>query len=299
MSELRAWVNGRLVGATEPALAVTDRGFQLGDGVFETLRVRRGVAIELDLHLRRLRDGLAVLQIPLLLDDTALAAAISETVESNAPDDAAVRVTVSRGAPLGRGLLPAGWHDLSPTVVVQAWPHHGAPPALAAQGLRLVTSAARRDPSHPLASVKTISRADHVLAKLEAAQAGADDTLVLNLDGNIAEATTANIAALVAEPDGSPAILTPPIAAGILPGTTRDWLLSPAGAADLGLPAREALLTREALLAASEVLLCSSVAGFVGVVAIDGVPIAGGRPGPWVARLRDAREAWIRRQAGG
>src|SRR5450756_2731721 len=54
-----AWVNGRLMPADAPALPVADRGFQLGDGVFETLRVRRGVAIELDLHLRRLREGLA------------------------------------------------------------------------------------------------------------------------------------------------------------------------------------------------------------------------------------------------
>ena len=94
-------------------------------------------------------------------------------------------------------------------------------------------------------------------------------------------------------------VLTPPLAAGILAGTTRDWLLRPEGAAALGLVASEAWLTPADLLAADEVLLCSSVAGFQPVVSLDGVPIGGGVPGPWAARLRAAREAWIVAVSGG
>jgi branched-chain amino acid aminotransferase len=304
MSELRAWVNGRLVGADERVLTVTDRGFQLGDGVFETLRVRRGVPIELDLHLRRLRDGLDALEIPLEIPEADLAEALAAVVSANAPADAAVRITVTRGAPAARGLLPPSFRELVPTVVIQAWPRHDPPAELLEGGLRLATVSGRRDPASRLASVKTISRADHVLAKLEATRAGADDALVLTLDGHVAEATTANIARIagdLARPaaGGGPELRTPPLAAGILAGTTRDWLLSPAGAAGLGLPTSEADLLPADLLAADEVLLCSSVAGFVAVVAIDGQAIGGGRPGAWAARLRDAREAWIREQAGG
>src|SRR5674476_1174343 len=81
-----AWVDGRLVPADAPVLPVADRGFQLGDGVFETLRVRRGVAIELDLHLRRLREGLAVLEIRLPWSDAEMAGAIAATVAINAPE---------------------------------------------------------------------------------------------------------------------------------------------------------------------------------------------------------------------
>ncbi len=289
-----AWVDGRLVAADEPALRVGDRGFQLGDGLFETLRVRRGVAIEIGLHLARLREGLGILAIPMPLSDRELAAGIAAVVAANAPADAAVRITVSRGAPVGRGLLPAGWRELAPTVVVQAWPHVPVAADVLARGVRAVIATGRRDPAHPLASVKTTSRADHVHAKLEAERAGADDAITLTTDGHVAEATTANVAMLVGK-----RVLTPPLAAGILAGTTRDWLLRPEGAAALGLAAEEAWVTPGDLLAADEVLLCSSVAGFQPLVALNGAPIAGGVPGPWSARLRAAREAWIVAASGG
>ncbi len=289
-----AWVDGRLVTADRPTLLVGDRGFQLGDGLFETLRVRRGVAIEIGLHVARLRDGLGVLAIPMPLSDEELAAAIAAVVAANAPGDAAVRVTVSRGVPVGRGLLPSGWRELVPTVVIQAWPHVPVAAEALARGVRAVIATGRRDPAHPLASVKTISRADHVHAKLEAERSGADDAITLTIDGQVAEATTANVALIIGKQ-----LLTPPLAAGILAGTTRDWLLRPEGAAALGLAASEAWITPHDLLAADEVLLCSSVAGFQALVALDGGPIAGGVPGPWAGRLREAREAWIVAASGG
>ena len=290
----RAWLDGRLVAAGSPALVVGDRGFQLGDGLFETLRVRRGVAVEIGLHLARLREGLDVLAIRMPHSDQELASAISAVVAANAPGDAAVRITVSRGAPTGRGLLPAGWRELAPTVVIQAWPHVPVAPEVLARGVRAVVATGRRDPDHPLASVKTVSRADHVHAKLEAERTGADDAITLTIDGHVAEATTANVALIVGA-----RVLTPPLAAGILAGTTRDWLLRPDGAAALGLVASEAWITPDDLVAADEALLCSSVAGFQALVALDGAPIGGGVPGPWAARLRAAREAWIVAVSGG
>ena len=289
-----AWVDGRLMPADAPALPVADRGFQLGDGVFETLRVRRGVAIELDLHLRRLREGLAVLEIRLPWSDAEMARAIAATVSINAPEDAAVRVTVSRGAPPARGLLPAGWHDLRATLVVQAWPHAGAAATLLERGVRAIVSTARRDPASPLAGVKTVSRADYVWTKLEADRAGADDAISLTLDGHVAEATTASLALVIGD-----ALRTPPLAMGVLAGTTRDWLLGVDGAAAVGLAAGEAAFGLEELLGADEAILCSSVAGIVPLVEVDGRSIGDGRPGAWARRLRDAREAWIVAHSGG
>jgi len=289
-----AWVDGQLVAADEPALLVGDRGFQLGDGLFETLRVRRGIAIEQELHLARLREGMEILAIPMPWSDTELAAGIASVVASNAPGDAAVRLTVSRGAPTGRSLLPSGWRELRSTVVIQAWPHVPLAAEVLARGVRTVVASGRRDPAFPLASVKTTSRADHVHAKLEAERAGADDAITLTLDGHVAEATTANVAIVVGQ-----RVLTPPLAAGILAGTTRDWLLRPEGAAALGLSAAEAWFTPDDLLAADEAMLCSSVAGFQPIVSLDGAPIAGGAPGAWAGRLRAAREAWIVEVSGG
>ena len=283
-----AWVNGRLLPAGAPALPVADRAFQLGDGVFETLRVRRGVPIELDGHLRRLHAGLDTLTIRLDWSDAEIAAAIAETVARNAPADAAVRVTVSRGAPESRGLLPAGWRDAHATLVVQAWPNAGVPAQVLERGLRAIVSTARRDPSSPLAGVKTVSRAEYVWAKLEADRAGVDDAISLTLDGHVAEATTASLAVVM----GS-ALRTPPLSTGVLAGTTRDWLLSADGAAAIGLDTGEAAFGLDELLGADEAILCSSVAGILPLVEIDGRPVGKGRPGPWARRLRDAREAWI------
>lgn len=289
-----AWVDGRLQPADAPALPVADRAFLLGDGVFETLRVRRGVPIELHGHLRRLRAGLATLEIPLAWSDADVAAAITATVAVNAPADAAVRITVSRGAPASRGLLPAGWRDIRATLVVQAWPNPGVPAALLERGVRAIVSTARRDPAGPLAGVKTVSRADYVWTKLEADRAGVDDAISLTLDGHVAEATTASLALVIGD-----ALRTPPLATGVLAGTTRDWLLGVDGAAAVGLAAGEAAFGLEELLGADEAILCSSVAGIVPLVEIGGRSIGDGRPGAWARRLRDAREAWIVAQSGG
>jgi branched-chain amino acid aminotransferase len=286
-----AWVDGRLVPAGEPHLSAFDRGFQLGDGVFETLRARGGRTAELDAHLARLERSATGLGIA-LPEGTgpAVTAAIAELLAAEGlagPDgDAAIRITVSRGVFTGRGLLPPAG-QVRPTIVVQAWPVLPPPPGHLAQGLHLVPSAVRRDPSSPLAALKTTSRADYVFARLEARAAGADDALFLTTDGRLSEATTANIF-LVSGTE----LATPSLDCAILPGTTRDWILGWAGRS--GLQAIEAHLAPADLAAADEAFLSSSVAGILPVTRFAGRPIGGGRPGPWTRRARDEREAFIR-----
>ena len=106
--------------------------------------------------------------------------------------------------------------------------------------MSVIVSALRRDPGSPTAGVKSTSRADSVYAKLEAQRRGADDAIFLTLDGDVSEATTANVFAVRGDE-----LATPPLSAAILPGTTRTWLV--ANAARLGLRLREArLLPRRA-----------------------------------------------------
>lgn len=291
-----AWLDGRLVDAHIPQLLLSDRGFQLGDGVFETARARRGVVIELDEHLERLGQSADALDIELPFDDDALVSAIAALlaaegldghgVDGAEPGDAALRITVSRGATDSRGLLPAGLASVRPTVAVQAWSY--APPAddLVRRGVRVIASAVRRDPGSPLAGLKSTSRADHVFARLEAARADADDALLLTADGAISEATAANVFVVAGATLG-----TPPTTAGILVGTTRTWLLRHAPA--LGLEAAEVDLRPAHLLAADEAFLTSSVAGIVPLTSYEGRPIGSGRPGPRTMALRAAREEWI------
>ncbi len=284
------WVNGQILPADAAHVSAFDRGFQLGDGVFETLRARGGRVTELAEHLARLRhsaDGLKIALHPRA--EERLFAGIAELLAAESlgsPEgDAAVRITVSRGRFLGRGLLPGV--PAPPTIVIQAWPVVPPPAGHLERGLHLVSSAVRRDPASPLAALKTTSRAEYVFARLEARAAGGDDALFLTLDGHLSEATSANLFTLSGRRLG-----TPSLDCAILPGTTRSWMLAWAGR--VGLQPFEGRLTQDDLAAADEAFLSSSVAGILPVTRFDGRPIGAGAPGPWTARARSDREAFIR-----
>jgi len=284
------WVDGQLVVADAAHLSAFDRGFQLGDGVFETLRARGGRPTELPEHLARLHRSADGLAIPLATDsDAVVAAGIADLLTAEGLDgstaDASIRITVSRGVFFGRGLLPPDEHP-APTIVVQAWPVPATPAAHLERGLHLVPSAVRRDPENPLAALKTISRADYVYARVEARNAGADDALFLTTDGFLSEATSANVFLVRGNE-----LATPSLACAILPGTTRSWILR--WAVGAGLQATEAWLTTRDLVEADEAFISSSVAGILPVTKFDGTPIGDGTPGQWTLRARADREAFI------
>jgi branched-chain amino acid aminotransferase len=295
------WVDGELVAADARHLSAFDRGFQLGDGVFETLRVRAGRPTELAEHVARLELSAAGLDITLPAGAAGtLAAGIEDLLAADGlagpNSDASVRITVSRGAFRGRGLLPPD-ETVAATMVIQAWPVVPAPADHLERGLHLVASAIRRDPANPLVALKTTSRADYVYARLEARRAGADDALFLTLDGHLSEGTTANIFLIRGTAIGTAALpssvelVTPSLDCAILAGTTRSWLL--AWGARVGLRVSEGRLTPGDLAAANEAFLSSSVAGVLPVTAFAGSPIGDGRPGRWTRMARADREAMI------
>jgi branched-chain amino acid aminotransferase len=290
----RVWIDGRLMAADAPVLTAFDRGFQLGDGVFETLRARGGRPTELAEHAARMRESAEGLAIELPDDlEGRLAAAIDELLRAEGlagPEgDASVRITISRGPFYGRGLLPPDERP-SPTIVVQAWPVVAPPADHLERGLHLVPSRVRRDPENPLNALKTTSRADYVFARVEARSAGADDALFLTVDGYLSEATSANLFVV-----RRGELATPSLASAILAGTTRSWILR--WGASVGLPPHEGLLTTRDLHEADEAFLSSSVAGILPVTRFAGEPIGDGRPGAWTLRARADREAFIRGEA--
>ena len=291
-----AWVDGVLLAADARHISAFDRGFQLGDGVFETLRAAGGRVTELAEHTARLRgsaDGLAI-ELPNDLE-TRLATGIDNLLAAEGlggPNgDASVRITVTRGPWMSRGLLPAPDERLTATIVIQAWPVTAAPGTTPAHGISAVSSRVRRDPGNPLATLKTTSRADYVYAKLEARRAGADDALFFTVDGHLSEATSANVFLIRRAADGVLELATPSLTCAILAGTTRSWILR--WAASVGLRPHEGQLTRADLAAAEEVFLTASVAGVVPVVRLDGQLVGDGQPGPWTLRARANREAYI------
>lgn len=308
-SDRHVWIDGALQPADARHLSAFDRGFQLGDGVFETLRARGGRPTELNEHLERLRRSADGLDIELEAGTEAriaegIGALLAADGLAGQEGDASIRITVSRGAITARGLLPL--EHVTPTIVIQAWPVPPPPADHLERGLHLAVSSVRRDPESPLAALKTTSRADYVFARLEARRAGADDALFLTIDGHLSEATSANVF-LVRTAGGAkgagvptsagPELATPALGCAILPGTTRTWLLG--WAATAGLTPVEGWLTAADLAAADEAFLCSSVAGVLPVTRFDGQPIGTGAPGPWTLRARAAREAFIRGEPAG
>ena len=202
------WVDGRLLPADGPHLSVFDRGFQLGDGIFETLRARGGRPPSSPSTSPGCAGPPPASTSPSPTTSTTLVATgIADLLAADGLDgpdgDASVRITVSRGPFRARGLLPPDEPSRA-TIAIQAWPVVPPPADHLERGLHLVASAVRRDPANPLATLKTTSRADYVYARLEARRAGADDALFLTIDGHLSEAHDAPTSSWSAGPPTGP-----------------------------------------------------------------------------------------------
>lgn len=203
------WLDGALRPAAEARVDPTDRGFTLGDGLFETIAVRDGAGLRMAAHCARLRTGAALLGLPVTLSDDALAEAVTATATANGLRDAAVRLTLSAGAG-PRGLLRPD--PVRPTLLLTAAP---LPPPQPAARLTVARGTCRNERS-PLSRIKSTNYLDSILARREAAAAGADDAVMLNTQGRVAEATAANIFLQL-----DCGWVTPPIEEGALPGVMR------------------------------------------------------------------------------
>ena len=279
------WIDGRPSPAEGPHLSALDRGLLLADGVFETMRAHRGRIFRLDRHLDRLHGALAAIEIPA---PSAIRRWIDAALAATRPDDAAVRLTVTRG--LGAGVAPP-LPAPSPTVVLSVQPMPAFPARLYDEGLSAVVASGRRNQRAMTNGLKTLAYGDAVAAMIEARRAGADEALFLDTDDHCSEASASNLFALV---DG--ALVTPPVSCGALPGITREAVCELASR--LGVPTSERPLALAELQGAGEAVLTSSLRGLAPLVRVDGRAIGAGTPGPVTRALRDAYQALVLRECG-
>ncbi len=261
---MTVWCNGQLLSTEGARIDPRDRGFTLGDGLYETIRVHGGRLLRLDRHFARLGEGLRLLDIRLKVDENALTGAMLSVLKADSlTDDAVLRLTVSRGvAARGMAVDPTA----RPTVVISAAPYTPPPPARV-----MVATVTRRNAASPTSRVKTTSCLDSILARQEAARNGVDDAILLNGEGWVAEATAANIFAVI---DG--VLMTPPIRDGALPGVMRAAVMS-------HLPLGECSLSVDDLARAGEIFLTSSL-GIRPVTAFESMQLP---LGPTAARLME------------
>jgi branched-chain amino acid aminotransferase len=274
------YVNGTIRPADQAVVPVFDHGFLYGEGIYETLRTYGREPFLFDRHVARLRHSAALMALPVPFTDEELDRRVRETmVAQPVPGELYIRILLTRGVgelSYDPAVCPA------PTLVIIVKPL--APPDARTfrDGVRLSIVSLRRN--HPDALnpvIKSNNLLNNALAMQEAIRRGADEALMLNQAGEIAECSQSNVFLVL---DG--AIATPPISAGLLPGVTRQFVLDLSG--EIGVPAREATLTPADLARAGEVFITGTTREITPVRAIDERVIGSGRPGPITLRLLSA-----------
>ncbi|MFO0694232.1 MAG: aminotransferase class IV [Polyangiales bacterium] len=271
-------IDGRICAANEARVSVLDHGLLYGDGVFEGIRVNAGAVFRLDDHLRRLEIGAAAIGLALPGGVARMREIVLSTCRAHGRDDAYIRLVVTRGeGPLG--VDPTTCKD--PVTICIVSDITLFPAEKRARGLDMITASNRKPgPDQLDPRVKSLNYLNSVLAKRESRLRGADEALVLNVRGLVAEAAVANV--FVAQRGE---LLTPPTTDGALGGITRRSVLELA--ARLGVPAREASLSRFDLLEADECFLTGTGARIVPVATLDGVTIGTGER-PLMRRIDEA-----------
>lgn len=266
-----AWVNGRLLtDPAEPAIAVLDHGFTVGDGVFEAVKIVDGVPFALTRHLRRLGESARGLGLP-QPEDAALRAAIGEVLAANPLPLGRLRITWTPGiAPPGSGRAEG-----EPTLVVLAAPltPWGGP-------AEVVTVPWPRNERGAVAGLKTTSYAENVVALAYAAERGAGEAIFANTAGNLCEGTGTNVFYVL---DGE--LRTPTLASGCLAGITRGLLVEWCDVTEVDEPV-------EVLTQATEIFLASTTRDVQAISVCDGRVLD--TPGPVT---REAAAEWCRREA--
>jgi branched-chain amino acid aminotransferase len=286
VKDAKIYVDGKFYSEANAKVSVLDHGLLYGDGIFEGIRFYNGRVFRLEEHLNRLWDSARsiCLEIPMTMRD--MTEAVLETIRQNHLRDGYIRLLVTRG--IGNlGLNPT--QCKCPSVIIIAATIALYHPDVYRKGLSIVTCATRR--SNPAAlnpAVKSLNYLNNVMARIEANLAGADEALMLNDAGNVAECTADNVFVIKRGQ-----IFTPPITAGALRGITRSIVFEIA--AELGIKVSETDITRHDVFVADECFLTGTAAEIIPVVKADGRLIGNGKPGPittrTMARFREMTRA--------
>jgi len=274
--DLTIYLDGKFVPETDAKVSVFDHGLLYGDGIFEGIRFYNGRVFRLEEHLERLWDSARSICLEIPMGRGEMTEALLETIRRNDLREGYIRLIVTRGVG-NLGLNPAQCKH--PSVIIIATTIALYPKEVCEKGLTVVTCATRRTaPAALNPAVKSLNYLNNVMARIEANLAGADEALMLNEAGNVAECTADNVFIIKRGQ-----IFTPPIAAGALRGITRSVVFDIA--AELGLKITETDITRHDVFIADECFLTGTAAEVIPVVKADGRTIGSGKPGSITTRV--------------
>src|SRR6188768_2171231 len=187
---LKVWIDGKLLDKEDAKISVYDHGLLYGDGVFEGIRVYSGRIFKCDAHLSRLWDSAKAIRLEIPYAREQVKAAIAETVKANDFTDCYVRLVVTRGV----GYLGLNPNKCPmPTVIVITDTIDMYPKEMYEKGMAVITASVIRNHPNALSPrIKSLNYLNNILAKIEAVDAGVPEALMLNHNGNVAEATADN-----------------------------------------------------------------------------------------------------------
>jgi D-alanine transaminase len=262
-----AYVNGRYLPISAPAVPVEDRGLQFADGVYEVVKAVDGRLCDLDRHLDRLERSLAALAIPMPMSRAALARVLRETLRRNSLANAGVYLQIDRGVAPRNHLFPK---DARPSLIVTVRRASFPKAVELAEGVGVITLPDQR---WKRCDIKSVSLLANVLAKQQGAEAGCREVWLYDADGRVTEGSSSN--AYIVDRAGR--LVTRPLGPEILGGVTRAVVLELARAA--GIEVVERSFTVAEAHEAREAFLTSTSSLVLPVTTIDGRPVANGMPG--------------------
>lgn len=275
--DLMVNINGRLVHRDEAAISPFDSAVQGGDAVWEGLRLYNGRIFKLYEHLDRLYRSAAALSFSEIPPNKKVIAEIKRTLAANQMRDGVhLRLTLTRGVKITSGMDPR-LNQSGPTLIILA--EHKAP-VYAKSGLTLITSKMRRPPPEVLdPRIHHANLLNSILAKIEANDAGADDALMLDLSGHLAETNATHVFVVRGGEVATSRVIACP------EGITRATVLEICAAEKI--PHVETYLTLEDLYRADEVFCTSTMGELAGVIRVDDRTIGDGEIGPMTRRLSE------------
>ena len=276
---MKVWIDGKLVDKEQAAISVFDHAVLYGDGVFEGIRIYGGKIFRCDEHVTRLIESARAIRLPLKMTAEEIVDAMVAAIEANGVVDGYIRLVVTRG-PGDLGLDPFICRKSSVFVIAASIQLY--PPEMYENGLSvIIAKTPRRSDTMIPSAAKTLNYLNNIMAKMEAIDAGAGEAIMLNVDGQVSEATGDNVFLVVGG-----TVVTPPPEAGILNGITRGLVIELAD--DLGIPVEQRVVMPDELFTADECFLTGTAAEVIAVTTIDGKTIGSGKAGPITMKLLDA-----------
>lgn len=274
---LKVWVGSGVVPVAEAKISVFDHAILYGDGIFEGIRIYKGKIFKEAEHIRRIFESAKAIRLEIPMTPGQISDAMYETMSANGiAGDGYIRLVVTRGV----GLLGvSATRAACPTVFIITDKIALYPPEVYERGMHCIISSYTRNHNNSVSPrIKSLNYLNNVMAKLEAHDAGANEAIMLNFEGHVAECTGDNIFVLK-----NGALITPGTSEGILEGITRGVVLELARRRSI--PVLEACLLRHDLYCATECFATGTAAEIAPITQIDKRQIGDGKPGPITKKL--------------